>query len=177
MKKNNVMFIVVISLFLFSCASISNQKNSFRTNFELIRPGQTEVETIKQIGPPSETRFNIDSESLIYNNNDEYKTQKGAVLLDSKTKTVKSITIIPKLDADDSKIDYLKNQKYLADDYLEIPLGRCKRDYHPRQKFFVSQSKGILIEVDSLNNSVESYSITSPEYANEFILKIKNCEL
>ncbi len=177
MKKNSFLIIIGAALFVEACSLLSiQQKNTSAQQFDLIRIGQTASDVKKLVGEPSEFRTKKDTEIWIYNNPDEYGTQRGAISLDSKTKLVDSVTVIPFVNDSDAKLEYLKKQKFPALDYVEIPLARCHRDFFPREIFYISPSKGVIIEVDSLNNLVESYSLSSSLYASDLIRKIKNCE-
>ena len=164
-------------VFTESCSSISTfPANKNENQFSLLNLGDSESDVEKAAGKPSELRNSDDEKLWIYNNTDAYSTQRAAITFDSKTGLVNGVTIIPLVNDIDSKLNYLQSKKFPASDYVEAPLGRCHRDYFPKEVFYISPSKGFIIVLDSVSNSVESYSWTTTQYATDLIKKIKNCE-
>lgn len=178
MKKIKTSFIILLASMVASCSTVPNlpPKEIDNNQFDQIRLDQSESEVKKIIGEPSSIDKDKESKNWYYNNNNKNAFQRATISFDLKSKKVDGVLIIPLESEPEFHLNYLQNKKFPASDYVEAPLGRCHRDYFPKEVFYISTSKGIIIVLDSVSNSIESYSWTSTQYAADLIKKIKNCE-
>lgn len=178
MKIIKVTFLVCFSIMIESCSSVQvvTSKNIEKNQFDQIYLGQSESEVKQIVGEASEIRSDNESNNWYYNNHDSDAFQRATVSFNLKSQKVVGILVIPLESEPEFNLSYLQSKKFPASDYIKAPLGRCHRDYFPREIFYISPSLGIIVVLDGLNNFVESYSQTSTQYASGLIQKIKNCE-
>lgn len=184
MERIKFLIFLGIMPLLVSCLSIpfsDSKSNTKFTNldphqFDFLKIGQSSEEVKKNIGEPSEIRTIDDSQLWIYNDHDEFNTQRGTITFNNKTQLVSSVTVIPRDYDPEINLSYLKEQKFQASNFVEVPLQKCKHDYIPNEVFYISILTGIIIRVNSQFNSVDSYGWTSKQFASELIDKIKNCQ-
>ena len=178
MKKTIVFVLMIYVSFLLSCSSFpkTERGNVNIRQFDLIKLHQSKTDVLKILGYSSKSRMEGGAELWFYADNDEDGVQRGTIAFDLNTNQVSGITVIPRETDQEIQLSYLKEQKFSSSAFEKIPLGRCQRDYIPREEFYVNKSEGIIIQYNYVHKTVESYAQSSPQYVLEFANQLKTCK-
>ncbi len=178
MKKMIVFVPMIYVSFLLSCSTFpkTEKGNIDIRQFDLLKLHQSKSDVLKILGYSSKSRMEGGEELWFYAENDDDGVQRGTIAFDVNTNQVSGITVIPRETDQEIHLSYLKEKKFNSSVFEKIPLGRCQRDYIPREEFYVNKSEGIIIEYNYVHKTVESYSQSSSTYVMEFANQLKTCK-
>lgn len=178
MGKSNILIMLLLWISVLGCRTYII-KDPPPPSYSSIKLDSVDFEDLKssvekKLGKASEYREYKKDELWIYDNSFN-GTQLGAITFDSRTQKVKGITFVPDLDSRESKIDFLKEQKFSHLKFEEVLPNRCQKDFISTSIFFINKKEGIIIRYNRHSQLVESYSKVQSSYMDGLVDDIKNC--
>ncbi len=169
----------LIAAILAACTTTPVQRNRDLSvaAIESVKINDDSARVKSALGAPSEVRSSKrapELETWIYD--DTNGSERAAIDIDSASKKVTGITILPGEQEPEFKLNYLLKSKYSQIEFMTLPRRVCGRDYIPPQVFHIDTKTGVVIQANENTGEVESLGRLTPTSAAVLIEKIKNCQ-
>ncbi len=168
-----------VAVILAACTTTSAKRNRDLSvaAIDALKINDDSVRVKSALGGPSEVRsLERAQEVEVWIYDDANGSERAAIDIDSASKKVIGITILPGEQEPEFKLNYLLKSKYSQIAFMTVPKQVCGRDYIPPQVFHIDTKTGVVIQANENTGEVESFGRLAPTSAAVLIEKIRSCQ-